>query len=610
MHKGAIREIVFLEPKASANHIFSRIVIPRLGAPLLGTMLAQRGYNVRVIAEEVSPIDMSQVLKADLVCISTITSTAPRAYQYADAVRAAKVPVVMGGVHPTFRPDEALQHCDYVVRGEGEGALLELVRAIENGGDLASIGNLSWCDKGRNNHNDLRPLVKDLDSLPAPDFSLVQGWPDYARILPISTSRGCPYNCAFCSVVPMFGRGYRFTSIDRTMEEIRAGVKRSKHIFFVDDNFTANPDRTKQLLEQCMRENIPLDWSAQVRAEIARDTELLEIMHRANCFTVFVGFESVNPRTLKLYNKRQSLEDIRAAMANFRKYGIHVHGMFVFGADEDTAGTIHETVKFAKETGISSVQFLILTPLPGTRMYDQIEAEGRILDRDWSHYDAHHTVYLPKMMTRYELQTETFKAMRKFYSWPSFLMNVGRLDLYYAGIGLYGRRSINIAFRDKKRYIGELKDSVYARVAQLKESLGLAAKVEKVGMPAVEAGEAEEGKLKFLVSFLRNLGVNLVVDQKLKLEDTPSKVSAQLKKLQERVDLVLVPCRETLRERLKDLSIKGKAKPWLKGLPVDLRLADFYMTCLEIGLLLGRKAREVSDAYWAATDEVRAGTPA
>jgi radical SAM superfamily enzyme YgiQ (UPF0313 family) len=516
----------------------------------------------------------------------------------------------MGGVHPTFCAEEALSHADYVIRGEGEGAMLELVAALNNGGgkaDVSGIANLSYLEGGKGGvarHNPLRPLLCDLDSVPMPDFGLLAGWPQMAKVLPVSTSRGCPYNCAFCSVVPMFGRQYRFTSHERTMEEIRLGAKRAKHIFFVDDNFTAQPARTKQLLEQTLSEGLRLNWSAQVRAEIARDTELLKLMNRAGCFTVFVGFESINPRTLKLYNKRQSLEDIREAMAGFRAHGIHVHGMFVFGADEDGPETLRETVKFARQTGISSVQFLILTPLPGTRLYDQFDREGRILDRDWSRYDAHHAVYMPKRMTPYELHRETFKAMRRFYSWPAIVKSLGKGDLYYAMIGLYGKRSLNFARRNQKDYRFELKNTLYARVEQLKQALGLAGKsVESVAVAAAgkageggEGAEEERGKLEFFLRFLRHLGVRLVEGGEAGEGGSPGTPQG------EQADLVLVPAQEGL-----GAYWQRELKPRLGKLAVDLRSIDFYTTCMEIGLLLGRKAAEIKAAYWAAADEVRAG---
>jgi radical SAM superfamily enzyme YgiQ (UPF0313 family) len=163
---------------------------------------------------------------------------------------------------------------------------------------------------------------------------------------------------------------------------------------------------------------VPRAWSAQVRAtEIARDRELLKLMHRTNCMMLFLGLESVNPATLAEFNKKQNVEQIVEAIRLLREHGIRSHGMFVFGADGDTVESLRHTADFVIKNGISTVQFMILTPLPGTRYFEQLRAQGRIFDEDWSHYDAHHTVYWPKTMSPYELQRETFAAMRRIYDW-------------------------------------------------------------------------------------------------------------------------------------------------------------------------------------------------
>ena len=159
-------------------------------------------------------------------------------------------------------------------------------------------------------------------------------------------------------------------------------------------------------------------WTAQVRAtEIVRDRELLKLMQRTNCIMLYLGLESVNPQTLIEYNKKQSVEQIVEAIKILKEYGIRAHGMFVFGADGDTVESIRHTADFVIKNDISTVQFMILTPLPGTRNFQQLHEQGRIFDYDWSRYDAHHTVYWPKNLSPYELQIETFAAMRKVYGW-------------------------------------------------------------------------------------------------------------------------------------------------------------------------------------------------
>ena len=166
MMRRDIRKIVFVEPKSTHLHVYSRITIPRLGSVLLGTIMRNKGYDVRVYIEDIAPVDMTEVMSADLVAISAITSTAPQSYRLADQVRDAGIPVVVGGTHSTFLPDEALQHADFVVRGEGEFAFQELVDALEAGEGVEKIQNLSYRRDGRTVHNPERPKVANLDVNP------------------------------------------------------------------------------------------------------------------------------------------------------------------------------------------------------------------------------------------------------------------------------------------------------------------------------------------------------------------------------------------------------------------------------------------------------------
>lgn len=218
-----IKTIAFIEAGSPGSHIFSKFPLPRLGSVLLSTMLRDRGYRVRVFIEDVAEPDWAFVENSDLVCISTITSTAVRAYAIADRIRALGIPVVMGGPHVTFLAEEALEHASFVVRGEGEGPLLELVSSLETGRPtLSDIRGLSYRDTdGHPVHNPPAGFIQDLDSLPEPDFSLVHNWKP-SRSYPVSTSRGCPYGCKFCSVIQMFGRKYRFKSVEATLSEPEA----------------------------------------------------------------------------------------------------------------------------------------------------------------------------------------------------------------------------------------------------------------------------------------------------------------------------------------------------------------------------------------------------
>ena len=372
-----MKHVVLIEPKSPDRHTFSRWKLPRLGTILLGGRLRDAGYRVTVFAEEVAPVDFETLFSADIVGISTITSTAPRAYEFARAARKAGIPVMMGGSHVTFLPEEALQHCDYVVRGEADDLIVDLVRAIEAGQGFEKIPSLSYRAGDAVIHNPDAPSCPDVDRLSPVDLSLVRGYDLHAnanKIVPIQTSRGCPFDCKFCSVTKMFGRAYRFRNTENVMEELRA--YRNRWVFFYDDNFTANRERAKDLCRAMIRENLNLKWTAQVRCDAARDPELLDLMARSGCYYVYIGLESVNPDVLQCFDKRQSIEDMETAIRELHQRRIRIHGMFIFGSDGDTTETFRRTVRFAKAHQIESAQFMILVPLPERRSSRRWTARG------------------------------------------------------------------------------------------------------------------------------------------------------------------------------------------------------------------------------------------
>lgn len=448
--------IAFIEPKAPDCHIFSIYPLPRLGPIILATMLEREGFSTEVLFEQNEPIDASWIKAADIVGITTTTSTAPRAYAYADLARAMGKTVVMGGPHVTYAPAEALEHADCVVKGEAETVAVELfsrLAARESVDGIEGVATAVSHATGR------APRPASLDDLPIPDLRLVRGFDLARRILrlsiaPVEASRGCPYDCSFCSVTGMFGHTFRFRSVDHVMEELRVHHEHRRSVFFYDDNLAACTSWFTELLERIAAELPGLTWSAQTRMDVARDGALLALMRRAGCITVFAGVESVNPESLAAMNKHQSADEIRAAMAQFRRHKIPVHGMFVLGMDTDTPASIRSTVAWATHAGVSSAQFLILTPFPGTRIYEQLTRQGRILFTDWSLYDGHHVTFQPARMSPAELQALQLEAHDSFYSrrraWARLLSCQGQA----AGIFLYARglqrtwRRKNRVFRD------------------------------------------------------------------------------------------------------------------------------------------------------------------
>jgi radical SAM superfamily enzyme YgiQ (UPF0313 family) len=614
-----IRKMLFIEPRSPREHIFSRVAIPRLGSLLLGTILQHQGIEVKVVIEEISTPDYRTLdFQPDLVGISSISSTAPRAYELADFYRQQGLPVVLGGAHPSFLPLEGLEHADYVICGEAEEALPELIHAMENGGNLAEIKNLCYREGDTIRQNPWRPFLGDLDSLPIPDYNLIHGWKPQNRkgIVSIATSRGCPFNCTFCSVILLFGRRHRVNSIDRVIEEIRQNGLQSRHIFFCDDNFTADRKRAKELCERIIAEGLKIEWSAQVRVESAKDAELLDLMAKSGCYIVFVGLESINPATLKAYNKAQTVEGIKDCVINFHQFGIKVHGMFVFGSEEDHYQVIRDTVKFSRQLDLDSLQYLILTPVPGTAFYKEMEAQNRIICRDWSQYDGHHTVFQPRQFTPFELQMETTLAMKKFYSWTSVIKRLIARDLFFAKMKAYGRILLWKATLKRNKYFQQLQEQLYARGQQLRQWLPQKGRTPRVGIPGDiwNLCTWEKGPRDFLIKFLERLGVEVVEETGLeKAESNPlqvmQQVRAEIDRLQEQADLVLVPLWEGLGEvaqKIKDLPQEFTKEAATRLLPLEFSRQSFYNACMELGLCFTTQLGRIRRVYFQTLAEVGA----
>ena len=450
-----MKNIVLIEPKNKEGHFFKIIHMPRLGLPLLGTQLKELGYNVNIYAASENELPWNDLLQADLAGISTTTATALEAYKIARRIRLYKIPVIMGGIHATFMPDEALQYADYVIRGEAENIFPQLLSSLQKDNVPENIPGVSFWENGKAVHNPVPGNLVDVNKAPIPDLDLfAQGKP--LKCIPVITSRGCPHHCTFCSVTPMFGRRYRSCSSDKVLEEISR--YEGKSVFFCDDNFTADLKRSKQLLQGMLENNIKLkSWGAQVRAEVAKDEDFLALMHSTRGDKVYVGLESINPHTLDLFNKKQDLDDIEQCISNFHRFNIRIHGMFILGSDSDSVQTIRDTVKFAQKLRLDSVQFMILTPLPGTPLFQNLKEEGRILSQNWKLYDGHHVVFQPAQMSPETLQEETFRAYKSFYTLGNIFANTlltGKETAFYRAVG-WGL--VKYYQKENKRYTQALK---------------------------------------------------------------------------------------------------------------------------------------------------------
>lgn len=431
-------KIILIEAKSPGLHVFSRFCLPRLGLISLGTIAKQMGHEVRIFCEDIVNLNWSEVRSADLVGVSSLTLTAPRALEIIKQSKRQKpqLPIVVGGPHFTFLPDEAFQAgADFIIRYEGEETFTELLQWLTNGKDiekLKSILGLSYQFAGKFFHNPERPLIQDLDSLPFPDFKLVVGKEKIVDII-MQLSRGCPYGCKFCSVIKMFGRQIRVRkNIASAVDELEKLLaensrrfflffKKKKPVFFYDDNFLIKPEQTKTLLKEIIRRKLKFKFSAQIRIDAGRDEEFLSLARQAGMDYCYIGYESINPATQTEYAKNISLEQMIEWTRIIRSHGIRIHGMFVFGGDNDDRQVILKTVKFAVENHLDSVQFVILVPLPGTEVYNKLKEEGRIIDKRWELYDGHHVVFKPMRISEKDLFYGTLlQAMPNFYSlWRS-----------------------------------------------------------------------------------------------------------------------------------------------------------------------------------------------
>ena len=384
-------KVSIVEPKAPFYNFFSSYIkhLPLLGPIYLATILKQNGHDVTVHNCNFQNIDYSTLKDTDVLGLSTLTSTAPAAYEIARNYRAINPQgrIIIGGAHATFLPEEAAEFADHIVTGEAEEVIADVV---EYGGDKIIPGG----------------PIENLDQLPFPDFSLVPGFT--RAITPISTSRGCPYSCNFCSVSPMFGRKYRFRSADSVIEELSRSTHH--HIFFYDDNFSANKKRVKELLRKMIDSKITPNWTAQAAVDIARDEEVLALMQEANCSRLCIGFESMDEDTLKSYNKKQTPDDIRECLKLLHKYHIKVHGMFISEGYSD----------IYKKLGIDSLQISVLMPLVGSRLYTSVKDAGKFISQkyptDWAFFDGVHVVHWPEKLTPFEMQKQTIQSLKDFYS--------------------------------------------------------------------------------------------------------------------------------------------------------------------------------------------------
>jgi radical SAM superfamily enzyme YgiQ (UPF0313 family) len=362
---------------------------------------AEMEARLRLIDEGIAEVDADHV-EADLVGMTVITGTAVRAYELAARFRERGIPVVLGGPHVTLVPEDAQPHADAIVVGYAEESWPELLR------DFAA--------RRMKRRYDQRPGLS-LAGLPFPRRDLL---PSRAYLTDnvFEATRGCVHHCDFCVVPAAWGK----TPYQKPVAEVIADIRqqRARKLIFVDLNLIADRDYAARLFTALI--SLKVQWYGLATVLLADDAELLALAQRSGCKGILMGLESIEPQNLRDSKKGfNSPQRYRELVATLHRHGIALQGCFVFGLDHDTPRVFLETARFAVEAKIDLPRFAVVTPFPGTALYQRLESEGRILTRNWELYDGQHVVFQPARMTVEQLQSGIETAWRYTYSVPSML---------------------------------------------------------------------------------------------------------------------------------------------------------------------------------------------
>lgn len=393
--------ILFIFPRWPNNTLWGqfRYKFPPLGLLTIAA-ITPPDFDVAFMDENCEPVPMDT--DADIIALSVMTPLAYRAYELADAFRARGKTVVMGGVHVSCEPDEALAHADSVIIGEGETAWLRWLADY-------SAGTLQQRYRAED--------FSTLNSIPPARRDLLRK-NRYITSGTIQLTRGCPHDCEYCTVTALFGRKFRMRPLDEFVAEYQQLDNR--FIFIVDDNIMSNRGAAMELFARLR--GTPKWWGSQVPITVGDDQEALRAMAACGCKSLFIGFESLNTDNLakmgkKFVNVDKNIERIR----RIQQHGIGIQGSFIVGYDFDTPAVFDQMYSFIDQARLEAFLVSVLTPFPGIRVTKRLEEEGRILTRDWSRYDMNTVVYRPAGFTPDELQEGYYALNKALYSLRSIV---------------------------------------------------------------------------------------------------------------------------------------------------------------------------------------------
>jgi radical SAM superfamily enzyme YgiQ (UPF0313 family) len=425
--QGAVQRITCIQLSGEFPDFCYRLVMPDYGMPLIATVLSEAGYDVSAFIEHVHPPIWEVIAQSDLVCMSTLSAGAAKTYALADRIRSELgIPVILGGTHATYFVEDTLEHCDYVVLGEGDETILDLVDALSKGRDVSEVDGIAYMRDGAVCSTRRRLGPRRFDTVP--DFSLIHEyrqlthWDKLRRrrfpLLTVQSSRGCHFHCTYCIVDTMFPAGYRKRDIDSVIEDLIDKRKYGRNMLFVDNDFAAKPTYTMALLERMIEADLDYDIIVLTRSDMVTRDDLLQLMRKAGVRAVYQGYESIEPDTLLSYDKRQSVARIEEAIERLHRHGFRISGSFVLGADPDTRATLDATVKFVLQKKIAVAYFF---PLWGHYIEQKngnrsITPRHRAIFRGWPYCDGNFVTHFPKNMRPSQLQVGLISAHQSVYS--------------------------------------------------------------------------------------------------------------------------------------------------------------------------------------------------
>ena len=436
---------------------------PPLGLAYLAAVAREAGWKPMIIdglTEDLTPSELEDRIRKFQPDVVGLTATTPAIYDAYEAARIAKrvnpnALVLIGGPHATFTADEVLRECeqiDIVVMGEGEETFKEILDRFEKNKGYEDILGIAYRKDNTVKINPPRPLIRNLDNLPIPAYDLlpmekyvVEG----VRYAAIMTSRGCPYNCVFCSSSLQFGKRWRAHSPERVLEELRILREkfRVKEIEFLDDTFTLNPKRAIDLSRKIVEEGLDISWSASSRVNTF-NRSVGEAMHKAGAHTIYFGIESGSDKTLKFIGKgitrQQAVDAVKAA----KEVELNALGSFVIGFPYETEEDIRSTIRFANKVDVDLAQFTIATPYPGTRLWEIAVRENLLLTRNWRKFTTVDVVMRNLYLTPQRLKKLFLQAYLTFYLHPKRVIK----DIFQNKCFIL-KRAIPAAFGFLKRLI-------------------------------------------------------------------------------------------------------------------------------------------------------------